>query len=173
MNLDGDTLLLELINTTPVEHGEPTDALEDDPAAEAWMKARGGSGTAEEIALVREVRDALQDVVRGQERADRLAGYLSRAAMVPVPHGGGLEWHLEAPPGRELAVRAVLAWYELEESRPGRLRPCGNPECRRFLIDRSHANRAQWCSMAVCGNRMKARRHYERSKRPTRATSTR
>ncbi|HLT84403.1 MAG TPA: CGNR zinc finger domain-containing protein, partial [Phototrophicaceae bacterium] len=70
----------------------------------------------------------------------------------------------EAQADRRLAVRVVLAWHELEEKRPGRLRSCGNPECRLLLIDRSHANRAQWCSMAVCGNRMKARRHYERKR---------
>jgi predicted RNA-binding Zn ribbon-like protein len=33
-----------------------------------------------------------------------------------------------------------------------------------FLIDHSKPNKARWCSMAVCGNRMKARRHYERSR---------
>lgn len=172
MDLDGDTLLLELINTTPVESGVPTDALQDDDAAAAWTRARGGSGTAEELALVREVRAVLQDVVRGEAPPDRLAGYLRGAAVVPVPQSGKLEWRLEAPRNRELAVRAVLAWYELEESRPGRLRSCGNPECRLFLIDRSHANRAQWCSMAVCGNRMKARRHYERRKRQPQAKAT-
>jgi predicted RNA-binding Zn ribbon-like protein len=47
---------------------------------------------------------------------------------------------------------------------PGRLPPCANEECRLFLIDRSKANAARWCSMAVCGNRMKARRHYQRSR---------
>jgi hypothetical protein len=30
--------------------------------------------------------------------------------------------------------------------------------------DRSKANAARWCSMAVCGNRMKGRRHYQRSR---------
>src|SRR5690625_2854067 len=76
MDLDGDTLLLELINTTTVENGVPTDALQDDDAAAAWTRARGGSGTAEELALVREVRAVLQDVVRGEAQPDRLAGYL-------------------------------------------------------------------------------------------------
>ena len=47
---------------------------------------------------------------------------------------------------------------------PGRLRPCANDECRLFLDDHSKANAARWCSMAVCGNRMKARRHYERAR---------
>jgi hypothetical protein len=30
--------------------------------------------------------------------------------------------------------------------------------------DHSKPNNARWCSMAVCGNRMKARRHYERTR---------
>ena len=66
--------------------------------------------------------------------------------------------------GGWLAVRAVLAWDALAKRSPGRLRPCANDECRLFLIDRSKANAARWCSMAVCGNRMKARRHYQRSR---------
>jgi predicted RNA-binding Zn ribbon-like protein len=33
-----------------------------------------------------------------------------------------------------------------------------------FLIDRSKPNTARWCSMAICGNRMKARRYYQRTK---------
>jgi len=58
---------------------------------------------------------------------------------------------------------AVLAWDELRAESPGRLRACANPECRLFLIDHSKPNSARWCSMATCGNRMKARRHYRRS----------
>ena len=45
-----------------------------------------------------------------------------------------------------------------------------NDECRLFPLDRSKANAARWCSMAVCGNRMKARRHYQRA-RPNRASA--
>lgn len=161
---DDETLLLELLNSSPVENGVLVDALGADDDAAAWTRARGGSGTSEEVTLVREVRGVLQDVVRGEGSPDRLAGYLEGAAMVPAADEGRLQWRLEAPADRRLAVRVVLAWHELEEKRPGRLRSCGNPECRLFLIDRSHANRAQWCSMAVCGNRMKARRHYERKR---------
>jgi hypothetical protein len=39
-------------------------------------------------------------------------------------------------------------------------------ECRLFLLDRSRANKARWCSMATRGNRLKARRHYERTRTP-------
>ena len=79
-----------------------------------------------------------------------------------IPQLAG-RYHVIAP-DRELAIRAILAWDALARQSPGRLRPCANDECRLFLIDRSKANAARWCSMAVCGNRMKARRHYQRSR---------
>ena len=61
-------------------------------------------------------------------------------------------------------MRAILAWDALEKDSPGRLRPCANDECTLYLVDRSRNNSARWCSMAGCGNRLKARRHYKRQK---------
>ncbi|MFI9272269.1 CGNR zinc finger domain-containing protein [Kitasatospora sp. NPDC052896] len=58
----------------------------------------------------------------------------------------------------------LMTWSALQESMPGRLRPCENPDCQRFLLDRSKPNNAHWCSMAACGNRMKARRHHARTR---------
>lgn len=58
----------------------------------------------------------------------------------------------------------MLTWYDVQERRPGRLRPCGNDECHLFFLDRSRANTARWCSMKTCGNRLKARRHQERAR---------
>jgi predicted RNA-binding Zn ribbon-like protein len=55
------------------------------------------------------------------------------------------------PDAPRLAVGLVLTWAHVEEARPGRLKPCGNPKCRRFLLDRSKPNSARWCSMAECG----------------------
>lgn len=159
-----EELLLELLNTTPTENGVTIDSLETDEDAAAWTMARGGPGTAKEAATVRAARNLLQAVALGEAPPDRLRRYLSGTSLVPTVEDGRLHWQLEAPTDDVVAVRAVLAWFALEESQPGRLRPCGNPECRLFLIDRSPGNRAQWCSMAVCGNRMKARRHYQRKR---------
>ncbi len=156
--------LLALLNSTPVVDGVPTDDLADTARGRAWLAGFGGTGTEAELRHVREVRQALQAVVRGEKRPDVLAPALRGAVLVPELAGGGISWTLSAPPGRELAVRAVLAWDALARQSPGRLRPCANGDCRRFLIDRSKANTARWCSMAVCGNRMKARRHYQRAR---------
>ena len=111
---------------------------------------------------MREVRQALQGVVRGDQPSAVLAPALRGVARIPELTGDEIAWTLSVPPERELAVRAILAWDALARRSPGRLRPCANEECRLFLIDHSKANTARWCSMAVCGNRMKARRHYQR-----------
>ena len=156
--------LLALLNSTPVIDGVPADDLADPARARAWLASSGGLGTEAELRHVLQVRQALQAVVRGQQPPDALAPALRGVTSVPAIEDGRLAWTLDVAPDRELAVRAILAWDTLAWQSPGRLRPCANEECRLFLIDRSKANAARWCSMAVCGNRMKARRHYLRSR---------
>jgi predicted RNA-binding Zn ribbon-like protein len=156
--------LLALLNSTPVIDGAPADDLADPVRARAWLAAAGGRGTEAELRYVLQVRRALQAVVRGQQPAAVLAPELEGVTSVPAIDDGRIGWTLSVAPDRELAVRAILTWDALVRQSPGRLRPCANDECRLFLIDRSKANAARWCSMAVCGNRMKARRHYQRSR---------
>lgn len=39
---------------------------------------------------------------------------------------------------------------------------CSGRDCRWLWIDQTRNHSRRWCDMAVCGNRAKARRHYER-----------
>jgi len=156
--------LLAVLNSTPVVDGAPTDEFADTARARAWLAAAGGAGTEAELRHVLRVRQALQAVVRGQQPSAVLAPELEGVTSVPALADGQVTWSLSVDPDRELAIRAVLAWDALARQSPGRLRPCANDECRLFLIDHSKANAARWCSMAVCGNRMKARRHYQRAR---------
>ena len=159
-----ESFLLAVLNSTPVVDGVPTDDFADTARARAWLTSVGGMGTETELRNVLEVRQALQAVVRGQQPPAVLAPALQGVMSVPAMADGRITWTLSVVPERELAVRAVFAWDALVRQSPGRLRPCANDECRLFLIDRSKANAARWCSMAVCGNRMKARRHYQRAR---------
>ncbi|WP_328921151.1 CGNR zinc finger domain-containing protein [Streptomyces sp. NBC_00208] len=156
--------LLELLNTTPLVNGVVQDQLADPEAAEAWLRAHGGSGTADEHRHLVQARDALQEVVRGSRPATSLALVLDGVTSRPQVSSAGVSWDLDARKERRMAVQAVMTWSALQKAMPGRLRPCANEECRRFLLDRSKTNKARWCSMAVCGNRMKARRHYQRTR---------
>ncbi|WP_210592371.1 CGNR zinc finger domain-containing protein [Streptomyces sp. GESEQ-35] len=162
--MTNERLLLDLLNTTPVVEGRPRDELADVDAGRRWLADHDQPATAEEWDAVREARSVLQAVIRGGRSSESLAPFVADVSSRPTIAGDGIAWVLDLPEGRTAAARAVLAWGALSESSPGRLRACANPECRLFLIDHSRPNTARWCSMAVCGNRMKARRHHERSR---------
>jgi len=44
------------------------------------------------------------------------------------------------------------------------VRECGASDCLWLFLDSSKNRSRQWCSMQICGNREKARRHYQRLK---------
>ncbi len=156
---EDEELLLTVLNSAPVIDGLPTDALSE-PGAGAWTRALGGGGTSEERDRLRHVRDALHLLIRGTSSdVSSLASVLDRARLRPAVSPAGVSWQLEAAPDEELAVRVVLAWSRVTTELPRRLRACANEECNLFLIDRSRPGTARWCSMAACGNRMKARTH--------------
>jgi predicted RNA-binding Zn ribbon-like protein len=157
--VDDDVLLLDLLNTTPVIDGAATDLLADPATATLWL-AQHGLASQDRADLIA-VRRVLQDVVRGDATPAALQPFLRRADLRPVATDDGVDWQLT---GATAATRAALAWDGLRISSPGRLRPCANDECHLFLLDRSKPNTARWCSMAICGNRMKARRHYRRTR---------
>jgi predicted RNA-binding Zn ribbon-like protein len=43
------------------------------------------------------------------------------------------------------------------------IRECGAPDCEWLFLDRSRNRSRRWCDMKSCGNRQKARRHYQRT----------
>jgi predicted RNA-binding Zn ribbon-like protein len=159
-----EQFLLDLLNSTPVIDGAPHDELHTAAAGRRWLRAHGHTGSRAEWQNVRAARATLQAIVRGQQRPEAVGPLLSDLRMRPSASDAGVHWQLEVRADQAAATRAVLAWDTLHRTRPGRLRACENSECALFLIDRSKPNQARWCSMAVCGNRMKARRHHARAR---------
>ncbi|PWK65758.1 CGNR zinc finger domain-containing protein [Aminobacter sp. AP02] len=87
--------------------------------------------------------------------ADGLAG--SHELLGPnKPFGASQE-----PLAFEVAL-AVSALSLLSSDTVSRMRIC--PNCGWLFVDRSRNGSRMWCDMAVCGNRQKARRHYNRRK---------
>lgn len=165
--ISDEAFLLAVLNSTPVIDGVPADDLADPVRARAWLASLGGAGTGTELQHVLQARHALQAVVRGGAPPAVLAPLLAGTSWIPALTDSQITWTLSVPADRRLAVRAVLSWDTLARTSPGRLRPCANDECRLFLVDHTKAGTARWCSMAACGNRMKARRHYQRARRAT------
>jgi predicted RNA-binding Zn ribbon-like protein len=73
-------------------------------------------------------------------------------------------WRLGFTPAQNdpLRVLAPIARSIADLAAVGRaveIRKCANPRCVLYFRDRSRGGRRRWCSMAVCGNRMKVASH--------------
>ncbi len=76
-------------------------------------------------------------------------------------------WRLGLSPGpaRALQILAPIARAIADLVVSGRsveIGKCANPRCVLYFRDRSRTRRRRWCSMAVCGNRMKVAAHVRR-----------
>src|SRR6202011_3058162 len=83
--------------------------------------------------------------------------------LVRQGRGGGLAFAptLTGPP-RALAPIARSAADLIAQGRGALVRKCANPRCVLYFRDTSRTRRRRWCSMAVCGNRMKVAAHTRR-----------
>jgi predicted RNA-binding Zn ribbon-like protein len=72
---------------------------------------------------------------------------------------------------RSLTVQAVVDRIALEAvdllsaGALPRIKRCDDAACGWLFLDTSHRQNRRWCSAADCGNRDRARRHYERTRR--------
>ena len=158
-------LVQTLVNTADREHGREWLQTVDD--LRSWLLERdllrppSARLVVADLERAREVREALRDLIRRNatsEVLDRAAreAHLTlrfpgdRAELVPEARGaaGAL--------GSILAVVHVAmqdgSWY--------RLKTC--PRCSWAFYDYSRNRSAAWCSMQLCGNRVKTRSYYRR-----------
>jgi hypothetical protein len=146
-------LVLSFLNTLDVESG--TDVLREDAAWHGWARRHGAaeSGNRAEALLI---RDALRATAGVGVLGDRRLGGAIQVDLVgglPVLVGSDMVGAVLAASAR----MAVLGDWE-------RMKICAAEECRWAFFDRSRNRSRTWCSMRVCGNRMKARNWRERAR---------
>jgi predicted RNA-binding Zn ribbon-like protein len=129
-----------------------------------------------EARQLREAIDACMQAVLAHEPAPAAAvaiidGWLGHAAartQLEVADDGTPvlgEREPADPVKRALAAVALDAARMLgTPAEAARIRVCASATCSARFYDRSPAGRRRWCSMALCGNEAKARRHRERSR---------
>ncbi len=92
-----------------------------------------------------------------------LARALVHARIVPA--GDGFAWAWRDEQGaldRMLWPVARSAADLLTDGELDRVRECANDTCGWLFLDLSRNRSRRWCDMRDCGNRIKARRHYQR-----------
>ncbi|GAA2739743.1 CGNR zinc finger domain-containing protein [Kitasatospora cinereorecta] len=172
--LIGEPLALDLLNTrwrgTPVN-----DLLTDLDGYRIWLASAGLAERcpADEASLraVRTAREALGALVADGAQ-ERPAAYAALNGV--LAHGRLLHRLAAAGPERDVEVDEpewLAAWLaaddylDLLDQGAHRIKACAHPTCILHFFDTSQNGRRRWCSMAVCGNRAKAARHYEKASR--------
>lgn len=61
------------------------------------------------------------------------------------------------------AIEASASGLFVDRGDAVRLKCCSSDHCGWLFVDETGNSRRRWCSMASCGNRLKARRHYLRA----------
>src|SRR5581483_5023198 len=152
------------------------DELSDLEALRAWLGARdlieAGDRLAEgDLERARAFREALRLLM--EETADGRPEAAAVDALNAIPAGALLRVSFDAhghpslrPAGDGLdrALAELLSIIELSscEGTWERLKICAEDTCRWAFYDRSKNRSGSWCSMAVCGNRAKARSYRAR-----------
>lgn len=191
--LDGNPAWLDFVNTELVLEGAPADLLPRfgdlvdwlqaagfltaDQSAEAladWNDgARGGDALRRAREFRRTLRGAAERLWKGESfppsavRAVNEILALGPGSHRLVPSRSGFELKFESAPKRAEELLAPLARSLAEfltAADLGRVKKCDNPKCILFFYDATKNQARRWCSMAICGNRMKAALHYRRNR---------
>ena len=178
----GNHLALDFLNTHPVENGEAVELLPDFEALLRWFKAAdllssgdvanlwrqwGESAQARQVVeAMREMRERLRKEVLVRERG----GAVHRTAIHELNHlmaehpmltrlnasGSAPTTELWFDPRRPedlfapIAHSAATLFAELDRNR---VRKC--TQCVLHFYDTSKKGTRRWCSMRLCGNRLK------------------
>lgn len=165
----GEPLALDLVNTRWMSPAGRQDLLTDVPGLAVWLRGAGLADScdadAATLVAVRQTRDALIAVINDPLDVTAINGVLDhgrvrRAIVDGVPVD---ETELDDPAWRP-GWLAADNYVQLVRHRPDRIRPCANSDCILHFFDTSKNGTRRWCSMAGCGNRAKAARHYDRSR---------
>jgi predicted RNA-binding Zn ribbon-like protein len=175
-------LVRQFINTADLEPGD--DELSDLPALQAWLRERGLIGARErleegDLERALEVREALRKLLEDRgageaidERAIAALNAHPACVQMRVRFDTGGAPRLEpAGDGLEGALAELFAIIEHSAADGSweRLKVCADHGCRWSFYDNSKNRSRNWCNMAVCGNRAKAREYRRRQREPQQA----
>ena len=166
----------DFVNTLDVETGD--DALSSPDALRAWLEGRGlgpaRGATRADLVAAHRLREAIRALLlenNGLNVRKEAALTLNRTAArahVGLRFDSGGEVRLEpavrgvdAALGRLVAIAASA----MADGTWTRLKACRADDCHWAFYDHARNHSRHWCSMAVCGNRTKARTYRLRHAR--------
>jgi predicted RNA-binding Zn ribbon-like protein len=182
----GEPLAVDLVNTVAAvgPNGALVDLIARPDGLRAWLDAQAERLDAEpesigallgDLHRLQALREALRSLLRAamrNELPDMEALALVNAMSAAAPCAPVLDWPSDGPPlarshreahepaARPLAAIARSGIELLGSEQLHALRTCQGPGC--VLIFVAANARRHWCSPAICGNRVRVARHYQR-----------
>jgi predicted RNA-binding Zn ribbon-like protein len=162
------------------------DAWGDAAQYGAWLAARGFAGAApggraeatrDDVVRAIDLREALRELAfrhhddphAAPDPAElRVLDGAAARAPVRVSVAGGAPVHVPTGDGPDDALALVVA-VVAEAMAAGawtRMKACPGPHCGWVFFDASKNRSRQWCSMQLCGNRVKGREFRARRRAP-------
>ncbi len=189
----GNSLSLDFINTLVVENQQNVDRLADFDDVADWLHQAGvisaddkadligkWHGTPAGVSALKEVRQ-FRAVLRGMMEGLAAGKQLEASAIEEINcvlrHRTGFE-HLHFEEG-QVKLKSCYSFDQpvhllvpiarstarfLSQENLSLIKKCQNPKCILLFYDSSKNQTRRWCSMKICGNRMKAAAHYKRKK---------
>ncbi|OBV38609.1 CGNR zinc finger domain-containing protein [Janthinobacterium psychrotolerans] len=168
----GNDLALDFINSAFGMGDDSRDCLDDDAGALAWLKAAGllapdfdapVAGLATLAQSLRTAAERLIDLNKPREPTD--FAVVNRIletgrAVRTLAQGEGnnvvlLERRRDDSAASLLEPVATALVQLLAQGNLAQVRQCEAHDCTLRFLDVTKSGRRRWCSMAVCGNRMK------------------
>jgi len=187
----GNHLALDFLNTRPVLAEGPKELLPDADALVRWLVASGVLTPQKGRALSRKWRDTpqasvfLRQLLKFRERLRAVVirqeaglsvsdGFVAELNLLLKHHPSvialqrkGKKLELEAAsepekPNDVWALIAIAVAELLSDAWPGRLRKC--EACIVHFLDTSKRGSRRWCSMNICGNKIKVAAYQQRKR---------
>lgn len=188
----GNHLCLDLINTQLIVKGEPRDLLESFDDLALWLvqarlltatQAEGAKAhlNNEEAASLLEraktframFRVVAERVAAGKAVPNSAINTMNQflaqrpgyPELVRTKEGFKRRFHSLATQQVELLASLLEAASDLLSSgHLSLIKKCANAACILYFLDTTKNHTRNWCSMQLCGNRMKVAAHYQRSR---------
>lgn len=185
----GNSLSLDLVNTEKMVEGRRTDLLQTPDDLKTWLSEAALIADAEVLwSSEAEGKKALSDVKAFRKVLRGMATDMAAAAPMRDETVAAINAALKRK-ASTLQLRQVDGVWKVRHEDSGRhsldhiiaeiaesaanlianhdwslVRQCGSDRCILFFLDTTKNHGRRWCSMGVCGNRVKANAHYHRSK---------
>jgi predicted RNA-binding Zn ribbon-like protein len=190
----GNLPVLDFLNTKLILEGERTELLPDAAALENWLIASGIVTSPRARALMRRWRDsppaelflkkllAFRErlraaVIRQQAGLSASDAFVSEINLLLQQHPSRIALHRKAKKLERVAVFeprepedvwapiAAATAALLSDIPASRIRKCESESCVVHFYDTSKKGSRRWCSMNICGNRLKVAAYQRRNRK--------